>query len=172
MFANMKNFKLIIGIFATLIITKVESHPLPLETSEYEDYTKHLDRIMKVLQPYNLFNATKNIIMNEFEDYFEGSLKEQFISALIEHRPYFDESETYIICGFDYHPKSAEIVEIIDQMINLTKNITDQEFDKALENIKAFGPLLINFYQFHLDVEESHALTKANLKVKLSEFLD
>ena len=153
----------------------MNSKPLLLETSEYEEYTKNLNRIAKTLKRFNVFNATKDAILEEFEDYFQGSVREQFISALNAHRKYFDHAafdRMPFICGAGFVPKNTEVVEIIDKMVNVVKSMTDKEFDKALENIRAFGPLLINFYTEDLDNDESQALTKESLETKMSDFLD
>ena len=171
----MKHFKLIFGILATLSFNNVNSKPLLLENSEYEEYAKNLNRINKTLKRFNVFNATKDTILEEFEDYFQGSVREQFISALNAHRKYFDHAafdRMPFICGGGFDPKNTEIVEIIDKMVNVAKYMTDEEFDKALENIKAFGPLLINFYMHDLDDDESQALTKEGLKTKMSDFVE
>ena len=171
----MKYFKFIFGILATLIITKGNSQPIPLEAFEYEEYAKQLNGLIKAMEPFNVFNTAKNIIMQEFEGYFQGSPKEQFISALNDQRQYFGNPDNYrlkYVCDSGFNPKYAEIVEIIDKMLAVAENISDDDFGKALENIKAYSPFLIFFYKYDLDKYERQDLTQDSQKTKISSFVD
>ena len=171
----MKYVKFIFGILATLIITKGNSQPIPLEAFEYEEYAKQLNGLIKALEPFNVINTIKTTILEEFEGYFQGSQKEQFISAMNEHRQYFNSPENYqtkLICGAGYYSKRTEIVEIIDKMLKVAENMSNDEFGKALGNIKAFGPLLTFFYKYNLDEEEKQVVSQKSLKAKMTDFVD
>ena len=113
--------------------------------------------------------------MEEFEGYFQGSPREQFISALNKHRTYFDNNDFNLmpyICGVNFGPKLNEIDEVIEEMVKVASNITDDEFGNALDNIKALGPLLINFYKYDLDEKENQVLAEKSLMDRMSDFLD
>ena len=152
----MKNLaKILLCLFSISMIKVSIAKPIPLADSNLEKVEANIRKIIDFAELQDLFSKNKDEFIAKVTN-TKISAKDQFFQAMKTYKKTYKmvDSPQATECQFRDRKSILNILDILVEILKTTTEMTNEEFEHVLEEIKAMSPKLVYFHPYGLEKKD------------------
>ena len=148
--------KIFICVFTICLTKGTIAKPIPFTDSDLEKVETNIRKIIEFAQFQDLFSKNKDEFIAKVTN-TKSSAKDQFVQAMETYKKTYQmaDSPQATQCQFRDRKSILNIIDILDEIVNVTTKMTNEEFEHVLDEITSTSPKLVYFYHYGLEKKDS-----------------